>query len=259
MTAGAPNGYVEITALAAASRSPLLTPHDKHCARSLIRAWSDQATAGPRASPLDLSRRQWRMATALSIKARVAPASVRYVLTKAPEARWWFDTSAHRQACRGRKSGVARRYTTRDRDARISRWVNRGVHSVHEVARHVGLALSTVSRIASRARGGTGFWRGPERYHRPDIRRRKGLREPSGNTPRALSLTGRGSRNVELFTSLTAWTGLRTVQKLPDTAVFDEAERINAVLREPMRPAELRKVVRSVCRRRRRFAERRLG
>ena len=156
MTAGAPAGFVEIEALARASRSPKLTEHDRYCAGSLVRQWSDQATAGPRATPIPLSRRQWAMAAVLARKAGVAPEPGRggYVLVQAPETRWFLDTSPHRQACRGRKSGLARRHATRDRDGLIARWVNRRRHSVRQVARHVGLSIGAVSAIASRARGG---------------------------------------------------------------------------------------------------------
>ena len=121
------------------------------------------------------------MAAVLAHKASGTPEQGRsqYVLVKAPESRWWFDTSSHRQSCRGCKSGVARRYATRERDARIARWVNRGRYTVRQVAKHVGLAASTVSRIASRAWGGAGFWRGPERAHPLP---RRPLREPSLNT-----------------------------------------------------------------------------
>ena len=135
MTAAAPAGFVEIEELARVCRSPGLTEHDRYCAGSLVRAWSDQATAGPRATPISLSRRQWAMAGVLIRKSGATPRSSTspYILVKAAESRWWFDTSPHRQACRGRKSGMTRRYATRDRDARISRWVNRGRYSVRSV------------------------------------------------------------------------------------------------------------------------------
>ena len=247
MTAAAPAGYVEVEALARACRSPRLTEHDRFCARSLVERWS--ALDG------ELTRRQWAMAAVLAHKAGKAdnaPKPGRYILEKAPERRWWLDTSPHRQSCRGRKSGMARRYATRDRDARIARWVNRGRYTVRQVARHVGMAASTVSRIASRARGGAGFWRGQERAWPV---RRPLLRQPYLNTPRAFSPSPIGSRNTSIFTSLTSWTGLRAVQRLSDRAILHEAERLNREIARPLRPAELRRVVRSVCRRRHRFAQ----
>ena len=156
--------------------------------------------------------------------------------------------AARRQSCRGRKSGMARRYATRDRDARIARWVNRGRYTVRQVARHAGLSPSSVSRIASRARGGAGFWRGRERAWPV---RRPLLRQPSLSTPSAFSPSPIGSRNTSIFTSLTSWTGLRAVQRLSDRAILHEAERLNQVFSEPMKPAQVKKVARSVCRRRR--------
>ena len=250
MTEAAPAGYLDIEALARAVRSPGLTDRDRHCARSLVERWSRREG--------ELTRRQWRMAAVLARKAGTAPEPGRgeHVLVKAPETRWWFETSSHRQACRGRKSGLARRYATRERDARIAHWVNRGRYTVRQVAKHVGMAASTVSRIASRARGGTGFWRGPpKQWPLPPSRPRRPLRQPSMSTPKAFSPAVSGSRNTSIFASLMAWTGLRAVQKLPDRAVRDEAECLNRLLREPLRPAELRRVVRSVCRRRLRFAQ----
>lgn len=250
MTAAAPAGYLEIAALARACRAPALTDRDRHCARSLLECWS--RTEGK------LTSGQWHMAAVLVHKAGGAPEPGRrkYVLTKAPETRWWLDTSPHRQSCRGCKSGVARRYATRERDARIARWVNRGRYTVRQVAKHVGLAASTVSRIASRARGGAGFWRGPERAHPlPPSRPRRPLREPSMNTLGAFSPAPFGSRNPSIFTSLTSWTGLRAIQRLPDSAIMAEAERLNRELARPLRPTELRRIVRSVNQRRKRFAQ----
>ena len=250
MTEAAPAGYLDIEPLARSVRSSALTDRDRHCARSLVEQWSRREG--------ELTRRQWRMAAVLARKAGTAPepGPSGYVLVKARETRWWLDTSPHRQACRGQKSGLARRYTTRERDARIAHWVNRGRYTVRQVARHVGMAASTVSRIASRARGGTGFWRGPpKQWPLPPSRPRRPLRQPSLNTRRAFSPAAASSRNTAIFASLMAWTGLRAVQKLPDRAVRDEAECLNRLLREPLRPAELRRVVRSVCRRRLRFAQ----
>ena len=257
MTAAAPAGFVEIEALARACRSPRLDAHDRHCARSLIDQWSRQATAGPRATPIPLTRRQLAMAAVLARKAGSAPGPGRgaYVLEKAPERRWFLDTSPHRQACRGRKSGMTRRYATRDRDAKIARWINRGRHGVRQVAKHVGLSIGAVSAIASRARGGKGYWRGPEKYHPPDTRRRRLFSLPSWKAPRAFNPASHASRNSSIFSSLTAWTALNTVRKLPDRVVLHEAERLNCELIRPLRPAEIRRVVRSVCRRRSRFAE----
>ena len=250
MTEAAPAGYLDIEPLARSVRSSALTDRDRHCARSLVEQWSRREG--------ELTRRQWRMAAVLARKAGTAPepGPSGYVPVKARETRWWLDPSSHRQACRGRKSGLARRRATRERDARIARWVNRGRYTVRQVAKHVGMAASTVSRIASRARGGTGFWRGPpKQWPLPPSRPRRPLRQPSLNTRRAFSPAAASSRNTAIFASLMAWTGLRAVQKLPDRAVRDEAECLNRLLREPLRPAELRRVVRSVCRRRLRFAQ----
>ncbi len=245
----APAGYLDIEPLARAVRSPALTDRDRHCARSLVEQWSRREG--------ELTRRQWRMAHVLERKAGSTPEPGRggYVLVKAPESRWWFDTSSHRQSCRGRKSGLARRHATRDRDAKIARWINRGRYTVRQVARHVGLSIGAVSAIASRARGGKGYWRGPEKYHPPDTRRRRVFSRPSMRTPSAIIPADTSPRNPAMFKSLSAWAGLTTVQRLPDCAIQAEAERLNRVFSEPIRPAELRRIVRSVCRRRNRFAQ----
>ena len=251
MTEAAPAGYLDIEPLARSVRSSALTDRDRHCARSLVEQWSRREG--------ELTRRQWRMAAVLARKAGTAPepGPSGYVPVKAPESRWWFNTSSHRQACRGRKSGIARRYATRDRDARIARWINRGKYSIRQVARHVGLSTGAVSAIASRARGGKGYWRGPEKYHPPDTRRRRVFSQPSLRTCRPFSPfppAAAGSRNVALFTSLSAWTGLQEVKRLPDAAVRAEAERLNLLFSKPLRPKELKRIVRSVCKSRSRFA-----
>lgn len=251
MTTVAPAGFLYIEPLARACRSPALTERDRHAARSLVERWS--RTEG------ELTARQWALAAVLTRKAGPAPDAPRrsgYVPEAAREGRWWLDTSPWRQARRGIKSGCVRRHQTRERDARIARWVNRGRFTVREVARHVGIAPSTVSRIASRARGGAGFWRGPRKRWPPAApRRRHSLRQPSLRTPSALPPAVSGSRNTAIFSSLVAWTALRRVRELPDAAVRVEAERLNYELAQPLRPAELARIVRSVCRRRHRFAQ----
>ena len=251
MTATAPAGYLDIEPLARASRSPALTDRDRYAARSLMERWS-------RAEG-DLTARQWALAAVLARKAGPAPDAPRrsgYVPVAAPERRWWFDTSPWRQARRGVKSGCVRRHQTRERDDKIARWVNRRRFTVRQVARHVGMAPSTVSRIAGRALGGSGFWRGPsKRWPIPPARPRRLLRQPSLRSPRAYPAAVYGSRNTAIFTSLTAWSALRSVRSLPDAAVRAEAERLNSELARPLRPVELSRIARSVCRRRLRFAQ----
>lgn len=252
MTAVAPAGYLDIEPLARAYRSPALTDRYRHAARSLLERWSH--TEG------ELTTRQWALAAVLAHKVGPAPdAPLRsgYVPQQAPEGRWWLDTSSWRQARRGIKSGCVRRFLTRERDARIARWVNRRRFTVRQVALHVGMAPSTVSRIASRARGGAGFWRGlTKRWPLPPSRSRRPLRQPSWSTPRAHAPAISGSRNTAIFTSLTAWSALRNVRNLPDAAVRAEAERLNCELARPLRPVELARIAQSVCWRRLRFAQR---
>ena len=247
----APAGYLDIKPLARACRSPALTVRDRHAAGSLLERWS--RTEG------ELTARQWALAAVLARKvgpAPDAPSRSGYVPQHAAEGRWWLDTSSWRQARRGVKSGCVRRHQTRERDAKIARWVNRRRFTVRDVAQHVGMAASTVSRIASRARGGAGFWRGPtKRWPLPPSRPRRPLRQPSWSTPRAHAPAVSDSRNTSIFTSLTAWSALRSVRSLPDSAVQAEAEHLNSKLARPLRPAELARIARSVCRRRLRFAQ----
>ena len=251
MTATAPAGYLDIEPLARACRSPALAVRDRYAARSLMERWS--RTEG------ELTARQWVLAAVLARKAGPAPDAPRrsgYVPQRAPEGRWWLDTSSWRQARRGVKSGCVRRHQTRERDAKIARWVNRRRFTVRQVAGHVGMAPSTVSRIASRARGGVGFWRGPtKQWPLAPARPRRRLREPSLRSPRAHPSAVAGSRNTAIFASLAAWSALRSVRNLPDAAVLAEAERLNCELPRPLLPAEVRRIVRSVCRRRCRFAQ----
>ena len=151
MTEAAPAGYLDIEPLARSVRSSALTDRDRHCGMQ-VSAYQGMSEWSRREG--ELTRRQWRMAAVLARKAGTAPEPGRgeHVLVKAPETRWWFETSSHRQACRGRKSGLARRYATRERDARIARWVNRGRYTVRQVAKHVGMAASTRSRYCMRRR-----------------------------------------------------------------------------------------------------------
>ncbi len=234
-------GYADVAALANVERSPRLDERDRACVRGLLRAWSEHE---------GLTFKQWQMASALARKGGTQPQhGGRYVLTKAPDGRWWLDTSSHRQACRGRKSGLGRRYRTRERDERIGRWINTGKYSVLQVAVHCGLHPTTVWRIASRARGGSGFWRGPERQW-PVLRPHAQLREPYMRAPSARPPVT-GPRNLVLFNALIRWCGLKTVRRLPDEAVKAEAERLNAGCDPPLPARRVQSVVRSVLRYRR--------
>ncbi|MDE0147874.1 MAG: helix-turn-helix domain-containing protein [Rhodospirillaceae bacterium] len=237
-------GYDLVAAAVRLVERGALSDRDAGCVRSIARHWSERGTTAG----------QDRMLSAIVAKAkpasRGAPAGG-YVPAPSPYRRpWWLDTSSLAQHRRGVKSGCVRRHRTYERDARIARWINRGHYTVRQVARHTGLNPSTISRIASRARGGRGFWTALRRSL-PRV-----LRQPSWNTqtasgppPSARLPEAVGPRNTTgLFDSLMAWTGLRAVRQLPDAAVFREAERLNGLLCEPLKVGRVRSVARSVCR-----------
>lgn len=156
---------------------------------------------------------------------------------------WYRDTRPERQALRGRKSGIVRRWRTRERDRRIRRLRDDGL-SLAEIGEIVGLAKSTVHHILTRVVS-------------DPLPRLAAVRRTIVNMqvriPDAV-LERVPGRTTSVFKSLLAWCGLEVVRDLPDSAVRSQARRLNDALDRPLRGRRLDDTVRRVLRDRRRWA-----
>lgn len=157
---------------------------------------------------------------------------------------WWLDTSSERQALRGRKSGISRRFKQSVRDAKIRYWRERG-RTYRELAVQFGLALSSVHHIVNRTLSAPLPRLRRVRRTLLSMPKRSLFPPPSAIPVPASELSGRRPR---LFRALIRWCGLRTVRGLADCEVHREAERLNALESPPLRPGAVSSVVRTVCR-----------
>ena len=99
---------------------------------SLLKAWSDGGW----------TRRQAAKVRVILSRADPRPGERRAIPPAAYDdgCPWWIDTRPERQALRGRKSGIVRRWRTRERDELIHRWYRRGKRTVAEMAAHFGMS-----------------------------------------------------------------------------------------------------------------------
>lgn len=198
-------------------------------APSLLRAWSVSGW----------TRRQAAKVAVLLAKAnRPVPPSPN---TRSGDP-WWFDQRPERQALRGRKSGIMRRWRKRERDELIDRWYRRGQRTVAEMAAHFGMSRQGIYHVLNRV------------LSAPLPRLAAVVKRTIVNVRVAASQTDLPGRSARIVTALMRWCGLRTVRELPDAAVHDEARRLNAMEVQPLRPNRLLKVAEWVCAKRRGFA-----
>ena len=115
-------------------------------AKSILHAWSRQ----------ELTDRQYRKVQALIGTAAPRPGETRSlppVPYKSGEG-WWQDTSPARQALRGIKSGIVRRWKTRERDETICRLRRLAGKTVAALATLYGLCERQIRNILRREREG---------------------------------------------------------------------------------------------------------
>ena len=198
-------------------------------APSLLRAWSSDRGWTPRQAA--------KAAVILDKAGRPVPPS-----THTRGDPWWFDTRPERQALRGRKSGIMRRWRERERDELIDRWYHRGIHTVAEMAEHFGLTRQAIYHVLHRV------------VSAPLPRLAAIVKRTIENVPVLGIPSAVRGREPRIWTSLMRWCGLRTVREQPDDAVEAEAERLNALEERPLKPRRLAAVVARVCRERRTFA-----
>ena len=148
---------------------------------------------------------------------------------------WFFDLRPERQALRGRKSGIVRRWRTRERDELIDRWYHRGIRTVSEMAEHFEMTRQGIYFVLHRVIS--------QPLPRLAAVVKRTIQSVQVSSLPAL-VPGRASR---VLNSLMRWCGLQTVRRLPDTAVSDEAERLNGLEERPLKPKRLEKVVEWVC------------
>ena len=156
---------------------------------------------------------------------------------------WWRDVRPERQAARGRKSGRARRWETRHRDARICRWFRAGKYKATEIARHVGLSVRQVYRIVARV-----IPPQPPKVPWKTRSEREVVTSTLDYTKDASLDDSREGREPQVFGGLLRWTSQMAVRKMPDEAIFREAERLNARLDRPLTPGIWRSSAKNVNR-----------
>ena len=208
---------------------------DDRAARSLLRAWSDRGWTAAQA----------RLAARLVREAEPREGEEHAVAPHPYESgeQWYADTRPARQALRGRKSGIVRRWRTRDRDERI-----------HEL-RHEGKSLAKIGEVVGLSRQGVAYVL--KRVLSAPLPRLAAVKRTMSNMPRRhpLAVLERvPGRAPTIRKALLRWCGLRVVRGLPDEAVRAEADRLNAELDRPLRPRRLDDTVERVCRERRRWA-----
>ena len=209
---------------------------DHRAARSLLTVWSNADGWSPA---------QARLAMRLVHEAPLPPGVERAVAPYPYDSgeRWGHDTRPERQALRGRKSGIMRRWRTRDRDALIHKLRRQG-KSLAEIADHVALTRQGVAYILQRAKSAP--------LPRLATVKRTILNMPR-RYPRAV-LDRVPGRTTSIREALLRWSGLRTTRALPDDAVRTEARRLNDQLDRPLRPRRLDDTVSRVLQERRRWA-----
>jgi len=209
-------------------------------ALSLLRWWSEQGEWTPR---------QTSMAVALLLKSDEPIPGETQAVPPYPYTRgglWHGDTRPERQALRGRKSGIMRRWRTRERDGKILYWRERG-ESLAALAARFGLSRSGIAYILRRVVSA------PlpklEAVQRT-IRRVQSLGEVDPPSAIPVPISACPGQPRRIFRALARWCGLQTVKRLPDSAVQREAERLNAAEARPLKPARVAGIVRKVCRER---------
>ena len=130
----------------------------------------------------------------------------------------------------------------RDRDELIQRWYQRGKRTVAEMSEHFGLTRQGIYHILHRVISAPLPWL------------KAVVKRTILNVSVASQRTALPGRAPRIFTSLMRWCGLRTVRRKPDEAVFDEAERLNALEKRPLKPKRLAKIAERVCRERMGFS-----
>lgn len=140
---------------------------------------------------------------------------------------WQHDTRPERQAVRGVKSGLVRRWGTRHRDREIVRFHRVLGWSIRALARWYGLARSTVAHILHR-----------EPSMRARVPPKQAADEPLRTREMAVpaKLVRCPGSNPTVFASLLAWLGLGINRDIGLSAVIAEARRLNIDLGSPMKP-----------------------
>ena len=227
-------------------------------APSLLRAFSLNA---------GWTRRQVLKASAILAHAELGPGETRVI----PHVTWGprHDSgqrteTREEKAAAGVKSGIMRRQRTRGRDEAIEAMYR--TSTAKQVSKHFSLSIRSIRRIVRWVR--ESFVNIARRHVAPVtsllIPRLREWLEASRSTTGRVTRTilnipvssqpclvpGRSSRIVA---SLMRWCGLKTIQRLPDEAVRDEAERLNAMEQRPLKPKRLAKIAEWVCRERRAF------
>ena len=209
---------------------------DDRAARSLLSAWSSDEGWTPA---------QARFAARLVHEAQTRAGEEHAVAPYPYQSgeHWGADTRPERQALRGRKSGIVRRWRTRERDARIHE-PRRAGKSLAEIAAVVGLTRQGVAYVLRRVVSAP----------LPRLAAvKRTIQDMQSRRPRAVleRLPGRTSSIRE---ALLRWCGLRAVRGLPDDAVQAEARRLTEQLDRPLRARRLDETVNRVLRERRRLA-----
>lgn len=222
-------------------------PKERSVVQSLIGAFS--------ASDNGWTDRQTRMAAALLSNARQAHGHME-TLPPVPFTRggpWWKDTTPHRQALRGIKSGNNRRYRTRDRDIAIERHYRTRKHTQKQLARHHGLSERQIRRIITRIATNT-----------IDISRRtiasttellvknvrdflsKGGADTNHSEDACFSIphakrSDIHGRKPRMLKALACWLRLECNQNATETDVIQEAHYLNTLESEPLTLKELKR------------------
>ena len=209
---------------------------DDRAARSLLAAWSSDEGWSPA---------QARLVARLVHEAPLPAGEERAVApyTYQIGGAWHWDTRPARQALRGRKSGIVRRWRTRNRDALIRKLRRQG-KSLAEIAAVVGLSRQGVAYILKRVVSSP----------LPRLAAvKRTIRRMPGRYPRAV-LERLPGRTSSIRDALLRWCGLRVTRSLSDDAVRLEARRLNEQLDRTLPGRRLDETVDRVLRERRRWA-----
>ena len=202
---------------------------------SLLKAWSAKGWTQRQS---DYAAVLVRQADPVEGRARAVPP-----YTYSRGGPWWHDVRPQRQALRGRKSGIMRRWATRDRDLLIHRWYRTGKFTVTEMAAHFELTRQGIYYVLRRTVSAALAKIEP-------VKRtiRKVQRMVLGELPKAYPVDSleTGHAELRLFTVLRRWLALNVVREAPDSRVRAEAERLNAESVCPMRDGRVKTVLRAV-------------
>lgn len=190
---------------------------DAHAARSLLKVWSSDDGWTPA---------QRRLAFVLVLRSAPIAGEVA-AMPPVPYTRggpWQADMRPERQSLRGRKSGIVRRWRTRDRDRLIHDMRRRGA-TLAVIAARVKLTRQGVHYVLKRVISAP----------LPKLAAVKRTIEKmqSWAMPRAILPRCRG-RTTSIRNALLAWCGLQVVRRLPDDEVHREAAWLNNQLDQPL-------------------------